>query len=104
MMSSLDALVKGSAPEDMKITEKTCVDSVKRKLLLKKGIYPYEYMDSFERFAETKLPAKEEFFLKFAGKEISDKECTHAKKVWAEFGCKTLSLDAKQWLYGQKCI
>ena len=52
-MSSLDALVKGSTPEDMKITEKTCEDSEKRKLLLKKGIYPYEYMDGFERFTET---------------------------------------------------
>jgi len=64
MNSSLDALVNGSAPEDMKITEKTCEDSEKRKLLLKKGVYPYEYMDGFERFAETELPAKEEFFSK----------------------------------------
>ena len=43
MMSSLDALVKGGEPEDMKITEKTCEDIKKRKLLLKKVIYPYDY-------------------------------------------------------------
>ena len=54
MMSSLDSLVKGSAPEDMKITEKACEEIEKRKLLLQKAIYPYEYMDSFERFDETR--------------------------------------------------
>ena len=48
MMSSLDALVKGNAPEDMKITEKLVCQETKRKLLLKKGIYLYNYMDSFD--------------------------------------------------------
>ena len=89
-MNSLDALVKDSAPEDMKITEKTYEDIEKRKMLLKKGIYPHEYVDSFERFAETKLPGKEEFFSMLAGKGITDEEYAHAKKVWAEFGCKTI--------------
>ena len=37
MMSSLDALAKGTAPEDMQITDKTCEDGKKKKLLLKKG-------------------------------------------------------------------
>ena len=31
-------------------------------LLLRKGIYPYEYMDSWERFDETLLPKKEDFY------------------------------------------
>ena len=30
-------------------------------LLLRKGVYPYEYMDSWERFAETSLPDKRSF-------------------------------------------
>ena len=90
MMSSLDTLVKGSAPEDMKITEKTYEDIEKMNLLLKKGIYPHKYMDGFERFIETELLAKEEFFSKLAGKGITDEEYAHAEKVWAEFRCKTL--------------
>jgi len=76
----------------MKITEKTCEKSEKRKLLLKKGIYPYEYMDSFERFDETEPSAKEEFFSKLAGKGITDEEYDHAKKVWTEFGCSNMKL------------
>ena len=31
-------------------------------LLLRKGVYPYEYMDSWERFDETSLPNKEAFY------------------------------------------
>lgn len=38
------------------------------KLLLKKGINPYEYIDSFEKLAETDLPAKEEFHSKLMEK------------------------------------
>ena len=31
-------------------------------MLLRKGVYPYEYMDSWERFNETSLPAKKDFY------------------------------------------
>ena len=58
-LSSLDSLVKGSDPKSFKIIGK---DEKIRTLLLKTGIHPYEYMDSFERFIETKLPAKEAFY------------------------------------------
>ena len=89
MMSSLDGLVKGNAPEDMKIIEKLCQDEEKRKLMLK-GIYPYEYMDGFESFAEAGLPPKEEFYSKLSGKGITEEEYAHVQAVWAAFGCKTL--------------
>ena len=56
LLSSLNKLVKGS--DDFPITRKTIQDPRKQRLLLKKGIYPYEYIDSFERFGETKLPEK----------------------------------------------
>lgn len=88
MISILDSLVMGSAPKDMTMTEKTCEDSEKRRLLLKKDIYPYECFNNFEKFVKTGLPAKEEFS-KLAGKGITDEECAYAKKVWTEFGCKS---------------
>ena len=59
LLSSLDKLVKGS--EDFPIMNGMAPEENKRRLLLKKGIYPYEYMDSFERFGETQLPEKEKF-------------------------------------------
>ena len=37
-------------------------DINKSILLLRKGVYPYEYMDSWERFDETSYPDKEAFY------------------------------------------
>ena len=59
-------------------------------LLYKKGIYPYEYMDSFEKFSETSLPKKEDFYSKLNDEHITEDEYEHAKKVWETFKCKTL--------------
>ena len=61
----------------------------KLELLLKKGIYPYDYMDSVERFEETELPKKEAFFSKLNGEAVSEEDYEHAKKVWNEFEMKT---------------
>ena len=58
--------------------------------LLRKGVYPYEYMDSFDRFDETKLPPIDKFYSSLSDKKITDKDYEHAKKVWKEFDCKTL--------------
>ena len=86
--SSRDKLVKGS--EEFLIMHSIVAEENKRWLLLKKGIYPYKYMDSFERFGETKLPEKEKFYSSLSGKEITDEEYAHAKEVWATFGCQNL--------------
>ena len=59
LISSLDVLVAGNAAQDMKITSRLYEDKEKRNLMLKKGIYPYEYMNSFARFEETELPPQE---------------------------------------------
>ena len=59
-------------------------------LLYRKGIYPYEYMDSWERFTETKLPDKEKFYSKLNDEHITDEEYARAQAVWEVFECKTL--------------
>ena len=86
LTSSLDKLVKGS--DEFPIMYSIVAEENKRRLLLKKGIYPYEYIDSFERFGETKLPEKEKFYSSLSDKGITDEEYAHAKKVWATFGCQ----------------
>ena len=88
LLSSLDKLVKGS--DEFPIMYRTVAEETKRRLLLKKGIYPYEYMDSFERFGETELPEKEKFYSSLSGKGITDEEYAHAQEVWATFGCQNL--------------
>ena len=63
---------------------------VKFVLLLRKGVYPYEYMDSWERFNETLLPPKEAFYSELNLEDISDKDYLHAQKVWNKFGIGNL--------------
>ena len=48
-------------------------------LMLRKGIYSHEYMDSWERFDETSLPEKEDFYSNLNMKDIADADCKHAK-------------------------
>ena len=61
-----------------------------RGLLIKKGIYPYEYMDNWNKFNENKLPDKDEFYSKLNMDGVSDKDYEHACKVWREFGIKNM--------------
>ena len=59
-------------------------------LLLRKGVYPYEYMDSWEKFDETTLPPKEAFYSNLNLEDISDEDYAHAQKVWDVFKIKSL--------------
>ena len=59
-------------------------------MLLRKGVYPYEYMDSWERFNETLLPPKKAFYSKLNLEDISDKDYLHAQKVSEEFEIRNL--------------
>ena len=58
-------------------------------LVCRKGIYPYEYIDSHNRFKETELPPIQKFHGQLSGK-ISQNDYIHAQKVWKEFECKNL--------------
>ena len=87
LQGSLDSLVKATPKEALKITSTLSNGS---DLLYKKRIYPYEYMDSFEKFSETSLPKKEDFYSKLNDENITEDEYAHAKTVWETFDCKTL--------------
>ena len=50
-------------------------------MLLKKGVYPYEYMVDWEKFDETTLPEKEEFYSNLNMEEITDADYMHGKRV-----------------------
>ena len=53
-------------------------DLNKFELLLRKGIYPYEYMDSWKRFTEESLTDKESFYSKLNNEHITDEDYVHA--------------------------
>ncbi|KAG8236631.1 hypothetical protein J437_LFUL016464 [Ladona fulva] len=88
MASSLASLV-GNLPSDkFKCTQKIFGDL--STLIQRKGVYPYDYTDSWEKLNETCLPPKEDFFNRLTDSDISDEDYTHAKTVWEAFECKTL--------------
>jgi len=60
------------------------------ELLTRKGVYPYDYMDSWERFEETRLPPVESFYSRLYGCNISDGDYKHAVGVWDAFGIHNL--------------
>ena len=59
-------------------------------LLLRKGVYPYEYMDNLERFNETSLPDKESFYSSLNMENIDDIDYRHSNNVFKKFKLKNL--------------
>ena len=59
-------------------------------LLLRKSVYPDEYMDSWEKLIETSLPNKESFYSELNKEDITDKDYAHDQKVWKVFEIKNL--------------
>ena len=57
-------------------------------LLLRKGFYPYEDMDNWEKFDKTTKPRKEAFYSKLKLEDISDEDYAHVQKVWEVFDIK----------------
>ena len=57
-------------------------------LLLRKGVYPYEHRDSWEKFNESSLPDKNVFYNELNLESIIDKDYTHA--LFEEFRLKNL--------------
>ena len=51
-------------------------------MLTDKGIYPYDYMNTWDKFKETKLPPKEAFYSKLTDTDISDEDYEKAPNMW----------------------
>ena len=61
--------------------------------LLRKGVYPYEYMDHWEKLNQTSLPKKEDFHCLLNMEDITNADCAHAKRVCNDFEMKNLGED-----------
>jgi hypothetical protein len=70
--------------------DKWKLDEEAFKMLTRKGVYPYSYMDSFERFEETELPPKEAYFNVLTNQHISDDDYNFAQSQWNKFQLKNL--------------
>ena len=59
-------------------------------ILWRKGVYPYEYMDGWNKFNEKVLPSKESFYSSLTMEDISETDYAHANKVFKKFNIKNL--------------
>ena len=94
--ASLDNLVKNLTASHHKfpileqfLPSDTPVGKEKKELILRKGVFPYQYLTDVEKLRETSLPPKEAFFSDLTGDHITQEEMEHAQKVWQCFDCQT---------------
>jgi len=90
--ASLDTLVSNLAKEGIdkfhNIT-KQFPDPIHQQLLLRKGIFPYDYVTGPEKFDEGYLPSQAHFYNSLNEAEVSDNDYDHAQKIWETFKMQT---------------
>ena len=90
MSSSLDKLAGNLEDRDFIYTKDYFTDPVQFNLMKRKGVYPYDYMDSFSKFNDTELPEREDFYSLLYQKSISQDDYSHAKNVWNTFNLQNM--------------
>ena len=85
MATSLDSLFNNLHKDAFNNVKRHYAED-KLSLLIRKGVYLYEYMDSPEKLKETELPPKEAFYSRLNDEGISDEDYEHTRKVWKTFG------------------
>ncbi|CAG9833236.1 unnamed protein product [Diabrotica balteata] len=90
--SSLDKLAATLQPEDLRYLASEFPNTTpeQMELLKRKGIFPYEYIDSFNKLNETQLTSIDKFSSSLSGEHISKNMYHHAQNVWQSFGIKNI--------------
>ena len=100
--SSLDKLVKNLSSKGFKYLSEI-YSGQKLKLVKKKGIYLYEYFNSFKKFKENKLPDIDKLFSSLKDCGINEKEYQRACGVWKVFKIKKIGRIS--WsLFKKRCV
>ena len=86
---SVDSLVKNFSDNDFKYLSAEFSGKF-LKLVKQKGMYPYEYMDSFKKFSENKRPNRCKFFSSLKDKYISGKDYLKPDIIWNVFKINTV--------------
>ncbi len=68
------------------------------KLLLRKGVYPYDWVDDWAKFKVEELPNRDDFYNKLRGEECSMDDWNYAQQVWNAFHCKDFNEYHKLYL------
>ena len=80
MASSLDTL-SSNRKIDQFVNLKKYYSDNQLSLLLRKGVYLYDYVDCMNKLDETSLPPKEAFYSKVTGEGVTDEDYRHAQTL-----------------------
>ena len=86
----MDSLTKNLVSGRKKLFGFEDYSDLQYDLLTRKGVYPCEYINSWDRFGETQLPPINAFHSNLNMSSISEDDYQHAQKVWEEFGIQNL--------------
>ena len=89
MMTSLSNLVKNLPKDSFKNMEYFYRED-ELEFLLRKGVFPYDWLDGFDKLNATQLPPKEEFYSRLNDTNISNEDYEHAQKVRNRLNMKTI--------------
>lgn len=87
LSSSLEKLVE-TLTEDQFVCMKQHFNDKEMKLLTRKGVFPYDHLDSPEKLEETEPVTKAQFYNRLTESDISDHDYEHYLTVWREMGIK----------------
>ena len=90
MSSSLDKLAGNLEDRDFIYTKDYFTDPIQFNLMKRKGVYPYDYMDSFSKFNDTELPRREDFYSLLTDNNISEDDYSHVQNVWNTFNLQNM--------------
>ena len=97
MNSSIDALVKNLSNNDFKHLSQECIGEREQlKLVKQKIVYPYEYMDSLEKFSKDKLLDRCKLFSSLKDECTSEEDYSHTDilftyyNIWNTFKMNTV--------------
>ena len=85
MASSLDSLTSNLVQGGRKLFGFEDYSKLQYDLLTRKGIYPYEYMSSLDKFEESQLPPIKAFYSNLNMSNISEDDYQLVQRVWKEF-------------------
>ena len=89
MASSLDQL-SSNLKIDQFVNLKIYYSANQLSLLLRKGVYPYDYVDCIKKLNDRSLPPKKAFCSKLTGVGITDEDYQHAQTVWKKFNIESM--------------
>lgn len=91
MATSLEKLAKNLSSDVTRFREvRKIFNLTDIYLVTRKGVFPYEYIDCWEKLEETKLPPIKKFYNSLKEEDISTEDYQHAHNVWNHFGFKNL--------------